>query len=520
MKNAITFFSSVGVLTSDDELSRNNKRFVVYEAILMSLGGILWGTICLFLDRIPQSIIPFSYVLMSIINIALFSRTKNFQVAQFFQTAISLLLPFTFQWHLGGFANSGAVMLWALLALAASLSYSSLKVGFFWLSAYVMLTVFSLYSDTYFAALYPFELSQSACSILLTINIIAVSMAIFVLVQYFVQINASAYKKINETNTVLSRSEKMAALGQLSANVAHEINTPLGAIKAIGEINEDQLLNSISTLGELNLTSSKDEIAVLIEFLKAHEIRNLKLSYEETQKLRENLSNSSKRLGIDLSSSEVKALIEVEIFEIPDFLKKLEKEKLGLTIDFIYNSLLPVKLNKTTLHAINNASMVVNSMKKFLKEAKSSIESTEKINLENSVQSVFQIFQVQLFHDIEITIDIPSNIEIFANPNQLTQIWTNLIMNACQAMNFNGKLNISASKRDEMIKIEIKDSGHGVPDDLKDEIYKPFFTTKGNSGSGIGLGIVKEIVESLKGKLTHESNEWGGATFVILLKLD
>ena len=73
----------IGVLKEDNEITKNSKHFVVYEAIVMSIGGLVWGTIALILDRSIQSSIPFGYIILSFINISLFHKFKHFVSAQF-----------------------------------------------------------------------------------------------------------------------------------------------------------------------------------------------------------------------------------------------------------------------------------------------------------------------------------------------------------------------------------------------------------------------------------------------------
>ena len=117
----------IGFLPDDDEDIIKQKQFLVAEGLLMSLGGLMWGTIVVLIDRVPQSAIPYGYFVLTCFNLWYFYKSKNFKFVRDFQTTISLLLPFAFQWVLGGFHASGGVMLWAMLAVAASLSYQSFK---------------------------------------------------------------------------------------------------------------------------------------------------------------------------------------------------------------------------------------------------------------------------------------------------------------------------------------------------------------------------------------------------------
>ncbi|MGC1246890.1 MAG: ATP-binding protein, partial [Spirulinaceae cyanobacterium] len=110
--------------------------------------------------------------------------------------------------------------------------------------------------------------------------------------------------------------------------------------------------------------------------------------------------------------------------------------------------------------------------------------------------------------------EIPS---ILCYPDELNQVWTNLIHNALQAMNNQGDLIIDVVEEKNQAKVSFTDTGKGIPEEIKSRIFKPFFTTKPpGEGSGLGLDIVSKIVDKHQGQITFESQP-GCTTFTVCL---
>jgi signal transduction histidine kinase len=108
---------------------------------------------------------------------------------------------------------------------------------------------------------------------------------------------------------------------------------------------------------------------------------------------------------------------------------------------------------------------------------------------------------------------------VFCYPDELNQVWTNLIHNALQAMNYQGTLTIDVTTQEQQVKISITDSGQGIPEEIKTKIFEPFFTTKPpGEGSGLGLDIVKKIIDKHQGKIEVESVP-GKTTFTFYLPM-
>ena len=105
---------------------------------------------------------------------------------------------------------------------------------------------------------------------------------------------------------------------------------------------------------------------------------------------------------------------------------------------------------------------------------------------------------------------------IFADPDRIKEALINLIINACEAMEKGGEIEISEEEKNDSIKIKVKDSGSGIPVQLQNKILNPFFTTK-DYGSGLGLSIVEKIAAEHNGTLTFQSEKDKGTTFVLTL---
>ncbi len=117
---------------------------------------------------------------------------------------------------------------------------------------------------------------------------------------------------------------------------------------------------------------------------------------------------------------------------------------------------------------------------------------------------------------IDIDVDVPPSLMLFADRDMLRRCVLNLTLNAVDAMPDGGELVVTAVECDSNIEIEIADSGHGLQDDVRSRIFEPFFTTK-HTGTGLGLAIVERIAEVHGGAVLAMNCPEGGAAFTIVL---
>jgi two-component system NtrC family sensor kinase len=129
-----------------------------------------------------------------------------------------------------------------------------------------------------------------------------------------------------------------------------------------------------------------------------------------------------------------------------------------------------------------------------------------------------------LFHDIEFQRDMATDLpEIVGDPGQLTQVFTNLIINAANAMDGKGCITISSrfAAASEEVVLTFADTGPGIPAEIIDKIFEPFFTTKApGSGTGLGLSVVYGIVQQHGGRIEVANSPHGGAVFTVALPLE
>lgn len=301
------------------------KRFLVYQGTAMSVGGLVWGTMLVWANVASPSIIPYGYVILTAINFWYFYRTKNFTVVRHVQTFISLLLPFMLQWWLGGFEQSGSVMLWSMLALASSATYLDVKSSLFWLTAFIILTLLSYYFDSYFVSRFTNHWPKNITSLFLLLNIILNGAIIFLLFLYYVEAQKRITNELMKTYTKLLNSEKLAALGQVSAGVAHEVNTPLGAIKSSAEESSIAFQENLIKLPETLSKMNEEEKKTFVEFVATVELHTQALSTIEEREKKKILKAQLEELNVDNNRFIADRMVQVGVFEVTPAMKKLSK---------------------------------------------------------------------------------------------------------------------------------------------------------------------------------------------------
>ncbi|WP_277057149.1 hybrid sensor histidine kinase/response regulator [Trichlorobacter lovleyi] len=256
------------------------------------------------------------------------------------------------------------------------------------------------------------------------------------------------------------QQEKMASIGQLAAGVAHEINNPMGFITS-------------------NLTS---------------------------------LGKYAERLDTYI------AALQKSLYECPGHpgLEELDQLRQKLKVDYIISDV--NELINESLDGANRVRRIVQDLKSF-----SRVDQAEKsrTNLNDCLETTINIAWNELKYIATLERRFGNIPEISCNPQQLNQVFLNLLVNAAQSMEQQGGITVTTWSEPGQVCVSIADTGKGMPKEVQERIFEPFFTTKpAGKGTGLGLSISADIIRKHQGEISVESEPGRGTTFTVRLPVE
>ncbi len=313
-------------------------------------------------------------------------------------------------------------------------------------------------------------------------------------------------EQLKETQNQLVQSEKMAALGQLIAGIAHEINTPLGAIRSsIGNITnflDDNLETLPIFFKELSVERQQD----FVNLMQSSSKQDYSLSTREKREFKRGVKQQLEFQEIHNADSLSSILVNIGLHtDLGSFLPLLRDPNSEKILKTAYEFSSIQRSAKTIATATERAAKVVFALKSY---ARYDFNGKKiEVNIAQGIETVLTLYQNQLKHGVEVVKNYQSQVpDVLCYPDELHQVWTNLVHNSLQAMDNKGILRIDIVQEDKWLKVRITDTGKGIPPEILPKIFEPFFTTKSvGEGSGLGLDIVRKIIEKHQGKIDVDS---------------
>jgi signal transduction histidine kinase len=266
------------------------------------------------------------------------------------------------------------------------------------------------------------------------------------------------YNELQQTQTQLIQSEKMAALGQLVAGVAHELNNPISFV--YGNMKELQRYSAAVT----------DLLELLSRDITRKDFQN---------KLQEKLGELDQKYDLE-------------------FIRKDMDNLIG-----------------ESLEGSQRVKEVVQNLRNFSRLDEAEYKA---VDLHEGLESTLLLLNNEIKNRILVHKNYGQLPKVFCNPGHINQAFMNLLHNATQAIEGKGDIWIATRQVDHRVEIEIRDNGTGIPKDIQHKIFDPFFTTKAvGKGTGLGLSISYSIIEKHGGKILLESEEGKGTAFTVIL---
>ncbi len=480
-------FVQLGEPEGEGSAARLDRQVVVFGGALMSLGGLVWGFLAVSQNLVAAAVIPFGYAVVTAINFTVLAATRRLEGPKIVQVLISLLLPFVFQWALGGFVKSGGVMLWAMIALVASLTFSTARASLLWLLTYCVLTLVSGVLDSRLSAAASSNPSAGVITLFFVLNVVFISTIVFGLAIALTVRQRRAIFEL-EAEQVISR--------ELAAQVEASVVSREGDIAALQRTEE--ALRELSA----GLAARVDE--------KTAELRAaLERAEEATCAKSQFLATMSHEIRTPLNG----ILATTDLLQTTP-LDRLQTESLGVVRRS--GEMLLTILNDVLDFSRIEAGKLELVSRPF--EPRAEFEAVVALHRPVAAQNGVVI---------RLNIREPFPATLRGDADRLSQVVGNLLGNSVK-FTHRGSITVDVDAHDEgelvRVRVSITDTGIGIPAADLPRLFQAFTQvdssmTRRYGGSGLGLSICARLVEKMGGSITAESQEGAGTTLAFDVRM-
>ncbi len=315
----------------------------------------------------------------------------------------------------------------------------------------------------------------------------------------------------------LIQAEKMAGLGQLLSSVAADLTAPIDDVQTCGLNLSEALERALGSVATLFRVLDADLLARFLYLVEHANSRDRIRSRAEARRVIRALAQQLAELGFVEARSTAGILVQLNAHTILDDCLPLLRHTESALILSVAQNLRSMTANTDRIDAaVGRVAKIILALKSF-----SHFNPGSKpvcVDLREGMETVLTIYRHLIKQRCTLVRQYQPIAAIDCWPDELNQVWTHLIHNALQAMTEHGTLTVAIARVGDQARVSISDSGCGIAEHLHDKIFEPFFTTNATgAGSGLGLDIVKRIVERHRGRIEFSSTLGVGTTFVVFL---
>lgn len=330
--------------------------------------------------------------------------------------------------------------------------------------------------------------------------------------------------RLRSTELMLRQSEKMAQLGTLTAGIAHELNNPAAAAqRGTSQLNVEieHLLETQIALSKLSLSKeSWDQLDNLTSIIRESASRHNDIDALERSDREFEVEDWLNSHNIPDAWEFAPTIVDLGFSndQLDDLAKEYAADHLGKVIAWMGASFNSFTLLEEINQGSERISEIVKSLKSYVYLDQAPVQA---VDIHEGLNNTLVMLRHKLKEGIEVKRDYAEGIpQIQAYGSELNQVWTNIIDNAIDAMNGKGEIKITTRQNGDWVIVDLEDNGPGIPDDIQEEIFSPFFTTKAvGKGTGLGLNISYKIIEKHSGEVKVFSKP-GKTRFQVSLPID